>query len=96
MCAGTTSLQGALKAVKTQEKAAAKPPSYADLVAGQLSVTTDQLKSAMQSARTSTHGKQDFVAALAQQLGQPRDTVAAALAASRFAGGGCDGMHGTR
>src|SRR3954454_13120273 len=43
-------LRTALKAVAEQQRAAARPPSYTELLASKLGVTTDKLKAAFDQA----------------------------------------------
>jgi hypothetical protein len=71
-----------MNAVAAQQKAAAKAPSYKDLVAGQLNVTSDQLTAAMKTAR-GADGKADFTAALATALNVTPAQVTAAFDAAR-------------
>jgi len=75
-------LKAALKAVKEQQDAAAKPPSLKDLVAQQLGVTSDQLKAAFEQARQQSDSKDEFEQAFAAALGKDVATVEAAYKAA--------------
>ena len=77
-------LKSALKAVKDQQQAAARPPSFKDLLATKLSVTDDQLKAAYQQARSSgAQSKDAFLAAFASALGTDSAHVTAAMDSAR-------------
>src|SRR3954468_15981971 len=77
-------LRDALKAVAEQQKAAARPPSYKELLASKLDVSTDQLKSAFEQARASgADTKDEFLAAFASALNTDSAHVTAAMEAAR-------------
>jgi hypothetical protein len=75
-------LKSALKTVAEQQKAAAKPPSFKDLLAKQLGVTTDQVKSAAVAAK-GADSKDEWLAAFAGALGTDTAKVTAAFDAAR-------------
>ena len=82
-------LKTALKAVAAQQQAARRsPPSYKELVAQQLGVTTDQLKAAFQQARQSAQSHEEFKQAFAAALGKDAATVEAAFKTARDAAEG--------
>src|SRR4051795_12546322 len=71
-------LKTALKAVAAQQQAAVKPPSYTELLASKLDVTTAQLKSAFEQAKASgAQSKDAFLAAFASALGTDTAHVSA-------------------
>ena len=77
-------LRDALKAVAAQQRAAARPPSFKELLASKLDVTTDQLKSAYEQARASgADTKEEFLAAFASALNTDSAHVTAAMEAAR-------------
>jgi hypothetical protein len=77
-------LRTALKAVAEQQKAAAKPASFKELLAKQFGKTTDQVKAAAEQARASGADTKDaFVAAFATALGVDPATVPTAFEAAR-------------
>src|SRR3954468_7515895 len=77
-------LRTALKAVAEQQRAASRPPSFKDLLASQLGVTTDKLKAAFEQARASgADTKDEFLAAFASALGTDTAHVTAAMDAAR-------------
>jgi hypothetical protein len=77
-------LRTALKAVAEQQKAAAKPPSFKELLATQFGKTPDQVKAAFQQARAGDADTKDaFVAAFATALGVDPATVPTAFDAAR-------------
>jgi hypothetical protein len=78
-------LKTALRAVAAQQQAAAKPPSFKDVLAQQLGVTTDQLKAAFQQARATAQSKDQFKAAFAAALNKDVATVDAAFKSARDA-----------
>ncbi len=75
-------LRSALKAASEQQKAAAKPPSFKELLAQHLGVTTDQVKAAAEAAK-GADSKDAWLAAFANALGKDTATVTAAFDAAR-------------
>lgn len=75
-------LKTALKTVAEQQKAAAKPASFKELLAKQLGVTTDQLKAAATAAK-GADSKAAWLAAFANALGVDTAKVTAAFDAAR-------------
>lgn len=77
-------LRTALKTVAEQQKSAAKPASFKDLLAKQFGVTADQVKTAFDQAKAGdADTKDEFVAAFASALGVDPATVPAAFDAAR-------------
>src|SRR4051812_9606247 len=77
-------LRSALKAVAEQQRAAAKPPSFTELFASKLGVSTDKLKAAYEQARASGADTRDeFLAAFASALSTDTAHVTAAMDAAR-------------
>lgn len=75
-------LRSALKAAYEQQKAAAKPPSFKDLLAQHLGVTAAQVKSAAEAAK-GADSEEAWLAAFANALGKDATTVTTAFDAAR-------------
>jgi hypothetical protein len=75
-------LKSALKAAAEQQKSAAKPASFKELLATRLGVTADQVESAADAAQ-GADSKEAWLAAFANALGVDTATVTAAFDAAR-------------
>ena len=77
-------LKSALKTVAEQQKGAAEPASFKALLAKNLGVTTDQVKTAAQAAKAAdADTKDEWIAAFANALGADAAKVTSALDATR-------------
>ena len=79
-------LRTALKAVKEQQRSAAKPASFKTLLAQELGVTREQVKAAFHQARASgADSRDEFKAAFATALGVDAARLDAAFKSAREA-----------